>query len=61
MTSLNPLMNVGNQLMEPLRIHKKMSKDEAYKKSIELLHLVGIPSPESRMKQYPHEFSGGMR
>ncbi len=61
MTSLNPLMNIGNQLMEPLRIHKKMSKDEAYKKSIELLHLVGIPSPESRMKQYPHEFSGGMR
>jgi len=61
MTSLNPLMNIGNQLMEPLRIHKKMSRDEAYKKSIELLHLVGIPSPESRMKQYPHEFSGGMR
>ncbi|MEG1256505.1 ABC transporter ATP-binding protein [Clostridium sp.] len=61
MTSLNPLMNIGNQIMEPLRIHKKMSQDEAYKKSIELLHLVGIPSPESRMKQYPHEFSGGMR
>lgn len=61
MTSLNPLMTIGNQLMEPLRIHKKMSKDEAYKKSIELLELVGIPSPKDRMKQYPHEFSGGMR
>ncbi|GAA0766803.1 ABC transporter ATP-binding protein [Clostridium subterminale] len=61
MTSLNPLMTIGNQIMEPLRIHKKMTKEEAYKKAVELLHLVGIPSPESRMKQYPHEFSGGMR
>jgi oligopeptide transport system ATP-binding protein len=61
MTSLNPLMTIGNQIMEPLRIHKKMTKEEAHKKAIELLHLVGIPSPESRMKQYPHEFSGGMR
>jgi len=61
MTSLNPLMTIGNQIMEPLRIHKKMTKAEAHKKAIELLHLVGIPSPESRMKQYPHEFSGGMR
>ncbi|WP_346915284.1 ABC transporter ATP-binding protein [Clostridium sp.] len=61
MTSLNPLMTIGNQIMEPLRIHKKMTKEEAHKKAIELLYLVGIPSPESRMKQYPHEFSGGMR
>lgn len=61
MTSLNPLMTIGNQIMEPLRLHKKMSKEEAYKKAIELLALVGIPSPKSRMKQYPHEFSGGMR
>lgn len=61
MTSLNPLMTIGNQIMEPLRIHKKMTKAESYKKAIELLYLVGIPSPESRMKQYPHEFSGGMR
>ncbi len=61
MTSLNPLMTIGNQIMEPLRIHKKMTKAEAHKKAIELLYLVGIPSPESRMKQYPHEFSGGMR
>lgn len=61
MTSLNPLMTIGKQLMEPLRIHKNMSKAEAYNRSIELLTLVGIPSPERRMKQYPHEFSGGMR
>lgn len=61
MTSLNPLMTIGKQLMEPLRLHKGMSKDEAYKKSLELLSLVGIPSPKDRMKQYPHEFSGGMR
>ncbi len=61
MTSLNPLMTIGKQIMEPLRIHKNMSKKEAYDRSLELLNLVGIPSPESRMKQYPHEFSGGMR
>ncbi len=61
MTSLNPVLTVGEQLMEPLRKHKKMSKDEAFKKAVEMLALVGIPSPESRMKQYPHEFSGGMR
>lgn len=61
MTCLNPLMTIGKQLMEPLRIHKNMSKEEAYKRAVELLGLVGIPSPKSRMKQYPHEFSGGMR
>jgi oligopeptide transport system ATP-binding protein len=47
--------------MEPLQIHKKISKNEAFKKAIDLLKLVGIPSPEKRMNQYPHEFSGGMR
>lgn len=61
MTSLNPLMTIGKQLMEPLKIHKNMSSKEAYNRSIELLTLVGIPSAKSRMKQYPHEFSGGMR
>lgn len=61
MTSLNPVLTVGEQLMEPLKKHKKMSKDQAFKKAVEMLALVGIPSPESRMKQYPHEFSGGMR
>ncbi|MBV7273046.1 ABC transporter ATP-binding protein [Clostridiaceae bacterium UIB06] len=61
MTSLNPVFTIGNQLMEPLIKHKKMSKGEAFNKAVEMLRLVGIPSPEKRMKQYPHEFSGGMR
>ncbi|MEG2338143.1 MAG: ABC transporter ATP-binding protein [Clostridium sp.] len=61
MTSLNPVLTVGDQLMEPLRKHKKMNKEQAFKKAVEMLELVGIPSPESRMSQYPHEFSGGMR
>jgi oligopeptide transport system ATP-binding protein len=61
MTSLNPLFTIGEQIMEPLRIHQKLSKEEARKKAIEILRTVEIPSPESRLKQYPHEFSGGMR
>lgn len=61
MTSLNPVYTIGNQLMEPLLKHKNMSKSEARAKCIELLNMVGIPEPEKRLKQYPHEFSGGMR
>lgn len=61
MTSLNPVFTIGNQLIEPLIKHKNMSKADAYKRAIKMLKLVGIPSPEKRMKQYPHEFSGGMR
>lgn len=61
MTSLNPVLTIGDQLMEPLIKHKKMSKKEAWDRAVQMLSLVGIPSPESRMKQYPHEFSGGMR
>ena len=61
MTSLNPVYTIGDQLMEPLLKHKGMSKEEARKEAIEMLGLVGIPSPEKRMKHYPHEFSGGMR
>ena len=61
MTSLNPLYTIGNQLMEPLRIHQKLSGARAKAKAVEMLELVGIPGPEGRMKQYPHEFSGGMR
>lgn len=61
MTSLNPLYTIGEQLIEHYIKHKKVSKKEAWKKGIEMLGLVGIPSPEKRMKQYPHEFSGGMR
>lgn len=61
MTSLNPVFNVGSQLIEPLMKHKGMNKKEAWAEAINMLGLVGIPSPEQRMKQYPHEFSGGMR
>lgn len=61
MTSLNPLFTVGDQLIEPLRIHKGISKAEAREIVLEKLRLVEIPDPESRMKQYPHELSGGMR
>ncbi|AMQ07480.1 ABC transporter ATP-binding protein [Sporosarcina sp. FSL K6-1540] len=61
MTSLNPTMTIGNQIMEPLLKHQKLSKTEARKKSIELLTLVGMPKPEMRLKQYPHQFSGGQR
>ena len=61
MTSLNPLFTVGDQLTEHLIKHKKISKKEANKLAIKMLDMVGIPSPESRLKQYPHEFSGGMR
>lgn len=61
MTSLNPVFTIGEQLMEPLLKHKKMSKKEAYERALHMLDIVGIPSPESRMKQFPHEFSGGMR
>ena len=61
MTSLNPVFTIGEQLMEPLVKHKKMSKTDAFNKAVEMLKLVGIASPEKRMKQYPHEFSGGMR
>ncbi|MDR2779754.1 MAG: ABC transporter ATP-binding protein [Synergistaceae bacterium] len=61
MTSLDPLYTIGNQLMEPLRIHAKMSAREAARRAAEMLEMVGISSPASRLKQYPHEFSGGMR
>ncbi|MGN4126273.1 ABC transporter ATP-binding protein [Lysinibacillus sphaericus] len=61
MTSLNPTMKVGRQITEVILQHKKVSKDEANKRAIELLTQVGIPFPEKRFNQYPHEFSGGMR
>lgn len=61
MTSLNPTLRVGYQISEGLRRHKRMGSREAAEKSFELLKLVGIPHPEERVKQYPHEFSGGMR
>ena len=61
MTSLNPVFTIGNQLIEAIRRHNKISRAEAFKRAIEVLNLVGIPQPDRRMKQYPHEFSGGMR
>ena len=61
MTSLNPLFTVQNQLMEPLKIHQHMNRAQAKARALELLKLVEIPDPEARLKQYPHEFSGGMR
>jgi oligopeptide/dipeptide ABC transporter ATP-binding protein len=61
MTALNPVFTIGYQLREPLKIHKGLSKGEAQIQGIELLKQVGIPYPERRMKQYPHELSGGMR
>jgi oligopeptide/dipeptide ABC transporter ATP-binding protein len=61
MTALNPVFTIGYQIREPLIIHQKLSKRQAHERGIELLKQVGIPSPEKRMKQYPHELSGGMR
>ena len=61
MTSLNPTMTIGKQISEGLIKHQGLSKSEAMKRSIEMLELVGIPNPEMRVRQYPHEFSGGMR
>ena len=61
MTSLDPTMTIGKQIMEPMLEHQQVSKEEAKKRAIELLEEVGIESPEKRFKQYPHELSGGMR
>ncbi|NME07496.1 ABC transporter ATP-binding protein [Psychrobacillus sp. BL-248-WT-3] len=61
MTSLNPTMTIGKQIMEPILKHRKVSKVEARKIAVDLLRLVGIPKPEARIKQYPHQFSGGQR
>lgn len=61
MTSLDPTMTVGRQITEGMRYHYKTKKEEAYRKALHLLKLVGIGNPEERMKNYPHELSGGMR
>ena len=58
---LNPTMTVGKQIMESLLIHKKGSKKEALEKTLRILEMAQIQNPEKRLKQYPHEFSGGMR
>ena len=60
-TALDPVMTIGNQIAEALRIHKGMKKKEALEKAVELLRRVDIPNPDERVHQYPYEFSGGMR
>ena len=61
MTFLNPVLKIETQLIEPLMNHTHMSKAQAHERALELMRLVGIPSPEKRIEQYPFEFSGGMR
>jgi peptide/nickel transport system ATP-binding protein len=61
MTALNPVYSIGNQMIEVIRVHQKVSKHEARRLAIEMLRTVNIESPEKRIDQYPHELSGGMR
>jgi len=61
MTSLNPVFTIGMQLMEVVLHHEKISKKDAFDRCVEMLKLVGIPDPASRMHDYPHQYSGGMR
>ncbi len=61
MTSLNPVFTIGYQIMEAIMLHQKVSKKEARQKAIEMLRQVGIPEPEQRVDEYPHQLSGGMR
>ncbi|HTA05891.1 MAG TPA: ABC transporter ATP-binding protein [Solirubrobacteraceae bacterium] len=61
LSSLHPFFKVGAQLIEAIRVHRSVSKQQARERAIELLKLVGVPDPDSRVDNYPHEFSGGMR
>jgi len=61
MTSLNPTYTIGHQIMEAILLHTNRTKEQAYDRAVEMLKLVGVNDPEKRMKQYPHEHSGGMR
>ena len=61
MTSLNPVYNIGNQIMESVIIHRKLKKEDAIKEAVRLLEIVGISEARKRLSSYPHEFSGGMR
>lgn len=61
MTSLNPVMTIGDQLAESMQLHLGLDRHAALRRAVELLALVGIPAPESRVSDYPHQFSGGMR
>ena len=61
LSALTPVYIIGDQIVEALQVHSKMSDKDAWARAIELLDLVGIPNPEVRAKAFPHEFSGGMR
>src|SRR6185369_9658049 len=61
MTSLNPVMRIGDQITEVLRLHRNMTSKETWAKAVEMLRLVRIPEPERRALEYPHQLSGGMR
>jgi peptide/nickel transport system ATP-binding protein/oligopeptide transport system ATP-binding protein len=61
MTSLNPVYRIGEQIVESIQTHEKVDKRQAQKRAVELLRQVGIPNPESRVDDFPHQFSGGMR
>ena len=61
LSALNPVVRVGSQVVEMLRAHQDLSKTAAWRRAVELLDLVGVPQPDQRASQYPHEFSGGMR
>ncbi|MGC8486729.1 MAG: ABC transporter ATP-binding protein [Clostridia bacterium] len=61
MTSLNPVYTIGDQIAEAVQLHQKMDRREATQRAVEMLRLVGIPLPERRVKEYPHQLSGGMR
>ena len=61
MTSLNPVFTIGNQIIEVVQLHQKLNYDSSRKKAIEMLDLVGIPAPDQRIDEYPHQLSGGMR
>jgi len=61
MTSFNPVLTIGRQVVEPLEIHMGMSQKQAYERAAEMLSMVGIPNAKDRLSDYPHQFSGGMR
>ncbi len=61
LSALNPVLSVGDQIGEMFRVHQRMSRKEARRRAVDLLALVGIPSPQARVREYPHQFSGGMR
>ena len=61
MTSLNPVQTVGDQIIEAIRLHRACRRAEARARALEMLRLVKIPSPETRLDEYPHQLSGGMR